>query len=66
MIRPNDKLQTKINETLLDIKTGGKEWTLPISEIKKISSEFYKNELKTTLELYPNMKMIFMVRDPRR
>lgn len=65
MIRPNDKLQTKINETLLDIKTGGKEWTLPISEIKKISSEYYKNELKTTLELYPNMKMIFMVRDPR-
>ena len=38
---------------------------MPLEQIKELGATHYKQELTDTFDLYPNMKLVFMVRDPR-
>ena len=61
-IRANDRF----NKTILDLRIGPKGMYMPLEQIEDIRKTYYKQELADTLSLYPNMKLVFMVRDPRR
>ena len=36
-----------------------------MKQIKEVREEYFKRELSENFDLYPNMKMVFVVRDPR-
>jgi len=38
---------------------------MPMEQIREVRENYLKSELSDTFELYPNMKMVFMIRDPR-
>jgi len=62
-LRPTEKK----NKTLVALKMGKQapEFFLPIDQIADFRDDLYKTELSDTFSLYPNMKMVFVVRDPR-
>jgi hypothetical protein len=38
---------------------------MPMKQIKEVRESYLKKEFADNFELYPNMKMVFLVRDPR-
>jgi len=62
----NNKLKkTPGNETLIEFELNGKNIMFTPELLSKFSKVFIRREVGSNFELYPNMKMLFVVRDPR-
>lgn len=57
--------KTPGNETLIEFELNGKNIMFTPELLSKFSKVFIRRELGSNFELYPNMKMLFVVRDPR-
>ena len=63
----SDSLSKKTpgNETLIEFELNGKNIMFTPELLSKFSKVFIRREVGSNFELYQNMKMLFVVRDPR-